>query len=224
MKQVAALGAIVPVSALRHNAVSPQSERAIAILGLAYGARMSGNRKMGSAVAVLAVTCVLSACGPPGTGVIGIGVDDSGRPIGQLKVCEGEHMDGAFLYVEHDSNIDRPVGSWEARPAATGLTSWSFERPSSGWVLNGPAPALKPKVVYNLGAGADDGSGTSGYVLFTLEDLRAMKPGQVRIYDYTRPQPAGEPTGSPEQQAREENDQFMRVVARRDFEQGSCRQ
>jgi hypothetical protein len=138
-------------------------------------------------------------------------------------VRDGEHMDRAYLYVEHDTTSDRPVGSWDASPAATALTSWSFVRPSSGWVLHVPAPALRPKVVYHLGAGALDGSGTSGYVLFTLEDLKTMKPGQVRVYDYTRPQPAGDPTGSPEQQAREQNDQFMRVVAQRDFDEGSCR-
>ncbi|EWT02515.1 hypothetical protein N865_05080 [Intrasporangium oryzae NRRL B-24470] len=76
--------------------------------------------------------------------------------------------------------------------------------------------------MYHLEAGADDGSGVSLYVLFTAEDLTALKPGQVRVYDTTRPLPAGEPTGSPEQQARAENDDFMRVTTLREFEQGSC--
>lgn len=85
-----------------------------------------------------------------------------------------------------------------------------------------PVPQLQPGVVYHLEAGADDGSGYGGYVLFTLEDLKAMKPGQVRVYDHVRTPPAGEPTGSDDQQARDENDGFMRVITQRDFERASC--
>lgn len=130
-------------------------------------------------------------------------------------------MDGAALFAEPVSNPSHADASWDARPAATGSTSWSFDRPEGGWVLR-RAVELKPGVVYSLDAGADDGSGSSGYVLFTLEDLKAMKLGQVRVYDSTRPLPASEPTGSPEQQARDENDRFMRVITHREFEQGSC--
>lgn len=133
-------------------------------------------------------------------------------------------MDGAGLVTEPVTNTTRSIASWDVRPAATGSTSWSLDNPKGGWVVRRAAPPLKPGVVYHLEAGADDGSGYSGYVLFTLEDLKALKPGQVRIYDYARIPPAGDPTGSDEQQARDENDQFMRVVSQRDFDQISCLQ
>lgn len=176
-----------------------------------------------SAVALIAAVA-LAACGPPDTGTIGVGVDGAGRPVGFLKVCEGEHVDLAVLDAEPLDDRTPAVASWSVRPAATGSTSWSFDNPQGGWAVRQAAPALRPGVVYHLAAGADDQSGYAGYVLFTLEDLKAMKPGQVRVYDSVRQGPAGEPTGSLEQQALDENNGFMRVIPQHDFERGSCLQ
>jgi hypothetical protein len=171
---------------------------------------------------MLVAVGALTACGPPSTGTIGIGVDAAGHPVGYLYVCPGSHMDGAVVVAEPADDKSPAVAAWDARPAATGFTSWSFGGHTSAWVTTQAPTTMKPGVVYNLGAGADDGSGSSGYVLFTIEDLKKMKRGQVRIYDSTRPLPAAEPTGSLEQQAREENDKFMRVVSRQEFEQSPC--
>lgn len=132
-------------------------------------------------------------------------------------------MDGAVLDSEPQDDNTPSVASWDVRPAATGSTSWSFDKPGGGWVVRRTGPALKSGIVYNLAAGAGDESGDSGYVLFTVEDLRAMKPGEVRIYDDTRQPPADEPTGSLEQQARDENEGMMRVVTQSEFEQMPCR-
>jgi hypothetical protein len=187
-----------------------------------YVAVVSFTRRLAAGVAAFTVAGLLSACTPPVTGTIGVGVDAAGQPVGYLRVCDGEHIDGAFLAAEPLNDSTPSVASWDVRPAATGTTSWSFDRPDGGWVLRRPAQALKPGVVYHLSAGADDSSGRSGSVLFTLEDLQGMKPGQVRVYDYGVEPPAGEPTGSPEQQARDENDGFMRVVTQREFEQAGC--
>lgn len=188
---------------------------------------MSTARRLAAGTVALVAGAGLSACGPPSTGTIGVGVDAAGRPVGFLTVCTGEHMDGARLDVEPSDDRTPAVALWEARPAATGSTSWSFDNPQRGWVKERPASALRPGVVYSLSAGAGDGSGYSGYVLFTLEDLKGMKPGQVRVYDYARfarQAPAGEPTGSLEQQARDENSEFMRVTTQDDFERASCLQ
>lgn len=183
---------------------------------------MSTTRRLvASAVAITAVLA-LTACGPPTTGRIGVGVDAAGRPVGFLKVCEGEHLDGAFLDTEPLSDSSPVVAVWDARPPATGSTSWSFQNPEGTWAKRRAVPALKPNVLYHLSAGTNDNSGTTGYVLFTLEDLKVMKPGQVRVYNYDRRPPAGEPTGSPAQQARDENEGFMRVITQADFEGRSC--
>ncbi|GAA2023441.1 hypothetical protein GCM10009740_10920 [Terrabacter terrae] len=181
------------------------------------------SKSRGFAIAgMLAAVGSLAACGPAGTGTIGVGVDAKGHPVGYLQVCPGAHMDGAFVIAEPHDDSTRAVASWDAKPAATGSTFWSFDRPTSGWVVTRRPAELKPGVVYHLEAGANDGSGFSGYVLFTAEDLKKMKPGQVRIYDSTRPQPAGEATGSLEQQARDENERFMKVVSRQEFDQSPC--
>lgn len=188
---------------------------------------MSTARWLAASTLAFMAGAVLSACGPPSTGTIGVGVDAAGRPVGFLKVCKGEHMDGARLDVEPSRDATPAVALWEAQPAATGSASWSFDHPHGGWVTSRPAGALRPGVVYSLSAGADDGSGYGGYVLFRLEDLKTMKPGQVRVYDYDRFEreaPAGEPTGSLLQQARDENRQFMRVITQHDFERTSCLQ
>jgi hypothetical protein len=172
--------------------------------------------------AAVTVAVLVSACGPAVTGTIGVGVDAAGRPVAYLRVCPSEHMDLARLDAEPLRDSIPSVAAWDARPAVTGSTSWSFDRPDHGWVAKRPAPQLEPGVIYHLSAGAKDGSGTSGYVLFTTEDLQAMKPGQVRIYDTTREVPTAEPTGTLEQQARDENDNFMRVVSQHQFEQAYC--
>ncbi|NYH92889.1 hypothetical protein [Actinopolymorpha rutila] len=182
---------------------------------------MSGTRMLIVGGAAVTVAVLVSGCGPPGTGTIGVGVDAAGKPVAYLRVCPGEHMDLARLDAEPLKDSTPSVGAWGARPAVTGSTSWSFDRPDHGWVAKGPAPQLEPGVIYSLSAGAKDGSGTSGYVTFTTEDLQAMKPGQVRIYDTTREVPAAEPTGTLEQQDRDENDNFMRVVSQHQFEQAS---
>lgn len=190
--------------------------------GRLYIALVSRTRMLIVGAAAVTVAVLVSACTPPVTGTIGVGVDAAGRPVAYLRVCPGEHMDLAFLDAEPLRDSTPSVAAWDARPAVTGSASWSFDRPDHGWVAKGPAPQLKPGVIYHLAAGAKDGSGTSSYVLFTTEDLQAMKPGQVRIYDTTREVPAAEPTGTLEQQDRDENDNFMRVVSQHQFEQASC--
>lgn len=183
---------------------------------------MSATRRLAASAVALITGVALAACGPPSTGTIGVGVDAAGRPVGYLHICPGAHMDRAFVLAEPADDNSPAVAAWDAKPAATGSTSWSFTETTSGWVTTHPPTTLKPGVVYHLAAGAEDGSGSSGYVLFTVEDLKKMKPGQVRIYDFTRPLPAGEPTGNLKQQARDENNDFMRVVSRREFEQSPC--
>lgn len=191
-----------------------------------YVAAMSLARRLAVCAAVLTVAAGLVACSPPQTGTVGVGVDDSGNPVGFLRGCAGEHMDLAAIDAAIDSeplDDNTPsVASWDIRPAATGSMSWSFIAPSGGWTARRTFLKLKPGAVYRLIAGINDNSGSSGTVLFTMEDLKTMGPGQVRIYDVTRQPPSAEPTGTLEQQARDENAGFMRVVSRQDFERRPC--
>lgn len=165
----------------------------------------------------------LTACGPPSVGQVGIGVDDQGRPVGFVQVCSG-HVDTARLFAEPEPDIDKWLGGWNVDPVVTNASSWSLERGGGGWSAPNPLPALTEGTVYSLNAGARDNSGTAGYVLFTLSDLEAMSPGQVRYYDYRRAlasAPATEPTGSPAEQQIEEN-AFMKVASEAEFKAEAC--
>ena len=175
---------------------------------------------MGALVAVL----VTAACGPEITGAVGVGVDERGEPVGYVQACRGV-IDGADLFAEASTRPNEPaIGKWDAHSPARPFSSWSLVAPTDGWTTTRAASALQPEVVYSLMAGANDNSGSAGSVLFTLEDLEGMKPGQVRIYDGARADasaPATEPTGSPVQQARDEN-MFMKVVTVAEFRAQAC--
>ena len=165
----------------------------------------------------------LTACGPPGVGQVGIGVDARGRPVGFVQVCTGQ-VDTARLYVEPEADINNWLGSWNAEPVVTNASSWSLESSGGGWTAPKPLGALTEGTVYSLNAGSRDNSGTAGYVLFTLSDLKAMSPGQVRFYDYRRAEasaPATEPSGSPAEQQIEEN-AFMKVASEAKFKAEAC--
>lgn len=165
----------------------------------------------------------LTACGPPGVGQVGIGVDAQGRPVGFVQVCTG-HVDAARLYAEPEADIDNSLGDWSVEPVVTNASSWSLERGGGGWTAPKPLGALTEGTLYSLHAGARDNSGTAGYVLFTLSDLKAMSPGQVRYYDYQRAAasaPATEPTGSRAEQAIAEN-AFMKVASEAHFKAEAC--
>ena len=165
----------------------------------------------------------LTACGPPGVGQVGIGVDAQGRPVGFVQVCTG-HVDTARLYAEPEADIDNWLGDWNVVPVVTNASSWSLERGGGGWTAPKPLGALTEGTVYSLHVGARDNSGTAGYVLFTLSDLKAMSPGQVRYYDYRRAEasaPATEPSGSPAEQAIAEN-AFMKVASEAHFKAEAC--
>lgn len=174
---------------------------------------------IGTATACLA----LSGCGPAITGDIGVGVDPSGQPVGYVQSCSGV-INGARLDATPIEGNPRGLGVWDADPPVADFSSWSFTTPTTGWRTATAPPVLRPDVVYHLMAGPKDNSGTTGYVLFTMADLRSMKPGQVRTFDgarYMASIPVGEATGSREQQERDEN-AFMKVITVAEFRAQAC--
>jgi hypothetical protein len=165
----------------------------------------------------------LTACGPPGVGHVGIGVDAQGRPVGLVQVCTG-HVDTARLFAEPEADIDNWLGGWNVEHVVTSASSWSLEHGGGGWTAPKPLGALTEGTVYSLHVGARDNSGTAGSVLFTLSDLKAMSPGQVRYYDYRRSSasaPATESSDSPAEQVIEEN-AFMKVASQAEFNAEAC--
>jgi hypothetical protein len=171
------------------------------------------------------VAVCLTACGPQRVGQVGIGVDAQGRPVGFVQVCTG-HVDRARLFAGTAADNDNRLGEWNVEPDVTNASTWSLERGGAGWTAPKPLGALTEGAVYSLHVDARNNYGTAGSVLFTVSDLKAMSPGQVRYYDYRRSlagAPAPGPSDSPAGQAIEEN-AFMKVASEAKFKAESCSQ
>jgi hypothetical protein len=166
---------------------------------------------------------LLSSCTPAITGAVGVGVDVEGRPVGYIQTCRGS-LDRAYIYEEPTTRNSSTVARWEAEPGVTGASSWSFAHPSGIWSATKPMPELREGAAYSLRASAADDSGTTEYVSFTLADLRAMRPGQVRVPDIERAiasAPAEDLTGDPKQLALEDN-AFSKIIGEAEFRRTAC--
>ena len=128
-------------------------------------------------VGVLLLPVGLAGCTVPINAVAGVGVGDDGQPLGMIEVCS-EHIDGSSVYQTQDDHL----GSWEAKPAATGFTSWSLADGGNGWRVTEAFAPLKPGQNYTLYGWTNDNSSSAADVDFTTADLANMKPGQVRYW------------------------------------------
>lgn len=133
---------------------------------------------------ILCAIAALSGCTVPVVGLAGVSVDQEGRPVGYLAVCE-DHIDGATLYYDEpaaasDEHRSVDVGSWVADPEVTGTSIWSLAEPRSGWRPTLALGRLEPGRSYTLSGWTHDNSSSTGSVTFTEAQLRGMTPGQVR--------------------------------------------
>ncbi len=136
--------------------------------------------------AALGAVVALSGCTVPVVGATGVAVDASGRPVGYLAVCS-EHIDGATLYFEDPTRSveDRSVevGEWTADRPVTSLASWSMGERAEGWTSTKPLAALEPGREYVMYGWTKDNSSSTIDVVFTVEQLQALEPGQVLYFD-----------------------------------------
>lgn len=131
----------------------------------------------------LCAVAALSGCTVPVVGSTGIGLDEDGRPVGYLAVCD-EHIDGATLYYEdpsatsaEDSSVD--AANWTAVTPITSFSTWSLIEPQEGWTATLPLSELQEDREYSLFGWTHDSSSSTGSVTFTGARLRGMTPGQV---------------------------------------------
>lgn len=134
----------------------------------------------------LCAVAALSGCTVPVVGLAGVGVDQEGRPVGYLAVCE-DHIDGATLYYDdsataNDEDRSVDVGSWEANQGVRATSTWSLTEPAPGWTPTLALGGLEPDRSYTLFGWTDDNSSSTGSVTFTQAQLRGMAPGQVRYF------------------------------------------
>ncbi len=145
-----------------------------------------GGRLSAWTTVVLAVglTGMLTSCGPPAGGAMGVTVDRLGRPIGVLETCEG-HIDGATLYETPTSESDsdnRERGRWSVSPAVSSSSRLDLQRDGGDWRTETPMTALRPGTSYTLYGWTHDNSWSLAGVEFSPEDLATLHPDQVR-YD-----------------------------------------
>jgi hypothetical protein len=142
-------------------------------------------------IVLLVCAITLTACSPATTAVMGVSVDAAGGLVGVVAVCSG-HTDEARLTV-----WKMPAYTAPSSPAPDTLTTgeWQTDRPAtdvSQWSLTTGAPwtttqsiRLVEGFTYELtgiGRGPNkvgNESRASG-ITFTLADVAALKPGQVR--------------------------------------------
>ena len=127
-------------------------------------------------VVCLAVAA-LSGCSPRETAVMGVGVDDDGTPVAYVVACR-DSIDSVSL-TEPGKAL---LGEWGAPEPVTGMASVRLQDGSPGWtVLGDDAPVLTPGVTYELSGWENSAEHvTAVEVEFTVEDLAALGPGEVR--------------------------------------------
>ena len=123
------------------------------------------------------VAVALSGCTPRETAVMGVGVDDDGAPVAYVIACR-DSIDLISL-TEPGRAL---LGEWEAPESITGMASVRLGEPDPGWtVLSGGTAALTSGTTYELSGWEDSRDAvTATEVEFTVEDLAALRPGEVR--------------------------------------------
>ncbi len=135
-------------------------------------------------VGVLALPLATAGCTVPMGAVTGVGVNAAGGVVGYLQVCD-DHIDGATLYSdsEHESDDKNKRGSWSAPKPVTKSATWTLSEPVP-WATDLPLADLDSDVQYGLYGWTEDNSSSAGPVMFSLEDLASLKPGQVLYGGY----------------------------------------
>lgn len=147
------------------------------------------HRTRASAVgALLLVVLTTAACSPGENAVVGVTADKDGRPVGVVAVCSGQ-INSASMWAgstdESTPGMTRAV-EWTPDQPVTDVGIWSVTT-GQPWTAQG-TPTLATGVTYQIGASDvtfrdGDTTGISSYaraVEFTLADIAALEPGQVR--------------------------------------------
>lgn len=162
------------------------------------------HRTRAAAVGALMIAVLTtSACSPGENAVVGVTGDKDGRPVGVVAVCSGAintaslgaliRPSGTVVGPEPDitppatarPDLLRPV-EWRSPEPVTDVGLWSLST-GEPWA-GGETPRLVEGVTYSLSAedvAFRDGGivGINSYarsVEFTLADVAALEPGQVR--------------------------------------------
>ena len=138
---------------------------------------------LGICVVTAGGLAILSGCGVPGGGVLGVTVDAGGQPVIVVQMCEG-HIDGATMYLE-DPDPDRETphnedfGKWEVSPAVDGFSQFSLAEGGNGWRLVGALKPRDPATKYTIYGWTKDNRWSAAHLDFSQRDVDALQPGTV---------------------------------------------
>jgi hypothetical protein len=138
------------------------------------------NRKRRTTLLVVtaSLTAVaLAGCSPRETAVMGVGVDDDRSPVAYVIACRD-----SIDFVSLTQPGKAQLGEWGAPKPVTGMASVRLRDGSPGWTVFGDeAPVLAPGITYELSGWEDSRDAvTAMEVEFTVEDLAALRPGEIR--------------------------------------------
>ena len=150
---------------------------------------------VGRGLLLIACAAALSACSPPMSSVMGVAADADGKPVGVVAVCAGglpgldrHYTNLADLEVwdgPGNTGSPRPIesGRWFTDEPVTDLGTWSLTT-GEPWTTQAPITLRDGYTYYLSGTGrSQDGwsnESLSKGIEFTLADVAALEPGQVR--------------------------------------------
>ncbi|MGC4936485.1 hypothetical protein [Kribbella sp. DT2] len=143
---------------------------------------------IGLTAAVLCATAVLTGCGPRfAAAKVGMTVDGAGRPVIVLEDCkEGDMVE---LQVFDESRTEKnspgvdpslPIAVYTVSEGSKKLQQIAVGTGGSGWDPVTVVPELRPGTSYKVRSWGDGHKSFGGQTVFTPNDLKTLKPGDVR--------------------------------------------
>jgi hypothetical protein len=143
---------------------------------------------IGLTAVVLCATAVLTGCGPrPAAAKVGMTVDDAGRPVIVLQDCkEGDMVE---LQIFDESRTEQrspgvgrelPIAVYTAREGSKSVQQIPVASGSADWEPVTVVPELRPGTTYRVRSWGEGHESFGGLTIFTPNDLKALKPGDVR--------------------------------------------
>ncbi|WP_432944010.1 hypothetical protein ACQPXM_01700 [Kribbella sp. CA-253562] len=142
---------------------------------------------LGLTAVVLCATAVLTGCGPrPAAAKVGMTVDDAGRPVIVLQDCKEGDMVELQIFDESRTgprspgDRELPIAVYTAREGSKSVQQLPVATGSADWEPVTVVPELRPGTAYRVRSWGEGHESFGGLTVFTPNDLKALKPGEVR--------------------------------------------
>lgn len=133
---------------------------------------------------ITCTTTMLTACGPyDADAQVGITVDETGSPVLVLQDCDGQidvlTVSPPRIVGPVQPDHPRKITLTRKKPVK-GITRIPMYAGGNGWAPLEPATPFKAVGDYYVSTRGSSPESHGGGVIFSLADLKTLKPGQVR--------------------------------------------